>query len=52
MTIPDQPIPDTPYCDEGQSQEEVSNCCGALRVSYLESDICSACLEHCDFEEE
>lgn len=30
--------------------EELSNCCGANRW-YDESDICSECKEHADFEE-
>lgn len=30
--------------------EEFSNCCGAAR--WGETDICSDCKEHADFEEE
>ena len=29
----------------------ISNCCGAPRIDYLESDICSDCKEHASFEE-
>ena len=32
------------------NMEELSNCCGASRW-YDESDICSDCKEHADFEE-
>ena len=28
-----------------------SNCCGA-KPSYLSEDLCSACLEHADFDNE
>ena len=31
--------------------EEYSNCCTAGRL-FPESDLCSDCLEHADFEEE
>ena len=31
--------------------EEYSECCGADR-HHIWSELCAACLEHCDFEEE
>jgi hypothetical protein len=31
--------------------EEWSNCCGAER-HHIWNDLCSNCLEHCEFEEE
>jgi hypothetical protein len=31
--------------------EEYSGCCGAER-HHIWSDLCSSCLEHCDFEDE
>jgi hypothetical protein len=30
---------------------EYSGCCGAER-HHIWSDLCSSCLEHCDFDEE
>lgn len=29
---------------------EYSNCCGA-EPHYIWTDLCSACLEHCEFED-
>lgn len=33
-----------------EEREEFSSCCGALRDSRFETDICSECKDHCTFE--
>lgn len=29
----------------------ISECCSALIISWIESILCSECLEHCDVQE-
>jgi len=50
--LPEQPEPDSPYCNEGQ--EMLSNCCGATSLVEIFDDegICADCKEHATFSEE